>query len=405
MLNWHSSQFKSKSKAHLSLSLKKRTVSALTFLLFAITPLFALANESLIPSPPEINGSSYILIDAHSGQVLMSKNADNAIPPASLTKIMTSYVTEYEMEQGNISPDDLVPVSVKAWRKGGSKMYIKEGTKVKLSDLLKGIIIQSGNDASIAVAEYIAGSEDAFADLMNRHAARLGMTTSNFMNATGWPADGHYSSAKDLATLSRALIRDFPQHYSLYSERSFTYNGITQPNRNTLLNWNQNVDGIKTGHTEEAGYCLVASAQENGMRLISVITGTSSDNARATESQKMLTYGFRFFETKLAYPANAQIQTSQVWKGAQDEVNLISNEPVYLTYPRGQFENITQHILVPEQLEAPIAAGSKVGTIEFKLGEEVIATTDLVAQSSIEEGGFFSKLFDSIKLFFIGLFS
>lgn len=231
MLNWHSSRFKSTLKPQTNISFKKSSASVFAFVMLALTPLFAFANDSLIPAPPEINGSSYILIDAHSGKVLMSQNADSAIPPASLTKIMTSYVTEYEMEQGNVSPDDLVPVSIKAWKKGGSKMYIKEGTKVKLSDLLKGIIIQSGNDASIAVAEYIAGSEDAFADLMNRHAARLGMANSNFMNATGWPADGHYSSAKDLAILSQALIRDFPQHYSLYSERSFTYNGITQPNR------------------------------------------------------------------------------------------------------------------------------------------------------------------------------
>lgn len=372
-----------------------------TLLVIMCSNIFA---ETLIPEPPQIDGSSYLLMDAHSGKVLISHNVDQAIPPASLTKIMTSYVTEYELEQGNISEEDLVPISVKAWRMGGSKMYIKEGTQVKLIDLLRGIVIQSGNDASIAVAEYIAGSEDAFADLMNKHAARLGMTNSNFVNATGWPAENHYSTAKDLAILSQALIRDFPQHYGLYAEKSFTYNDITQANRNTLLNWSDRVDGIKTGHTEEAGYCLVASAQENGMRLISVITGTSSDRARAVESQKMLTYGFRFFETSKVHEAGATITTAKIWKGATDSLALMTPEPVYLTHPRGQFDKITQNLVIPDFFEAPIPQGAAVGTLEFNLGDELLAKIELQAQTTVEEAGFFSRLFDSIWLFFAGLF-
>lgn len=360
--------------------------------------------ENLIPSPPSINASSYLLMDAHSGKILMSHNADQPIPPASLTKIMTSYVTEYELEQGNITLNDQVPISVKAWRKGGSKMYVKEGTKVRLEDLLRGIIIQSGNDASIAVAEYIAGSEDAFADLMNKHADRLGMVNTHFVNATGWPAENHYSSAHDLAILSQSLIQNFPQHYSLYAEKSFTYNGIKQPNRNTLLQWSDRVDGIKTGHTEEAGYCLVASATENGMRLITVVTGTASDQARAKESQKMLTYGFRFFETQETFQANTTIDTAQVWKGDKDEVELITEHNIVLTYPRGQYKNIAQHIEVQHNIEAPFAQGTPLGKIEFKLQDEIIASYPLYAKETINKGGLFSHIIDTIQLFFIDLF-
>lgn len=363
------------------------------------------ANAStLIPAPPSIAGSSYLLMDAQSGAILMSSNHELAIPPASLTKIMTSYVTEYELEQGNISLDDLVPISVKAWKKGGSKMYIKEGTQVKLEDLLRGIIIQSGNDASIAVAEYIAGSEEAFADLMNQHAQRLGMTQSNFVNATGWPAENHYSTAHDLAILSRALIRDFPQHYSLYAEKSFTYNNIKQANRNSLLKWSEVVDGIKTGHTEEAGYCLVASAEDKGMRLITVVTGTSSDRARAKETQKMLTYGFRFYETNQIHPAGSEISTIKVWKGVEDELKLTPREAIFLTHPRGQYAQIQQEVKLPENLEAPINAGDQIGLVTFKLEGETLGTAPLIAASTIESAGFFSQMIDSIWLFFASLF-
>jgi len=344
-------------------------------------------------------------MDASSGKIIMSKNADQAIPPASLTKIMTSYVTEYELSKGNIQLDDQVPISVKAWRKAGSKMYVKEGTKVLLSDLLKGVIIQSGNDASIALAEYIAGSEDAFADLMNKHAARLGMTNTHFVNATGWPSKNHYSTAQDLALLSQALIEDFPEHYGLYAEKSFTYNDITQPNRNTLLHSSDNVDGIKTGHTEEAGYCLVASAFENGMRLISVITGTDSDRARAQESRKMLTYGFRFYETKKVYSTEIVITTQHVWKGQTKALDLVSSKDVYLTYPRGQYEDLSEILELPQYIEAPINTGDKIGKLNFKLGDEVMASTPLIAKAGIARGGFFGNLWDSIRLFFAQLFS
>lgn len=382
----------------------QKVLSILSLSILVILQTTFVSASSLIPSPPSIEGSSYLLMDAQSGSVLMSSNEKLAIPPASLTKIMTSYVAEYELEQGNISMEDLVPISIKAWQKGGSKMYVKEGTRVKLIDLLRGVIIQSGNDASIALAEYIAGSEDAFVDLMNQHAQRLGMTQTHFMNSTGWPADNHYSTAHDLAILSRALIRDFPQHYSLYAEKYFTYNNIKQANRNSLLKWSETVDGIKTGHTEEAGYCLVASAEENGMRLISVITGADSDYARAKQTQKMLTYGFRFFETSEIHPSGSQISTVRVWKGAEDELKLTTQDAIYLTYPRGQYAEIKQDVNLPENLLAPINAGDQIGFITFTLGGETLGSTPLIAASNIEKAGFLSTMFDTLWLFFAGLF-
>src|SRR5690606_9574380 len=240
-------------------------------------------------------------MDATSGQIIIEHNAYERLPPASLTKMMTAYIAEAEISSGNISMKDKVRISVKAWQMGGSRMFVREGTEVSVEDLLRGIVIQSGNDASVAMAEYIAGSEDAFADLMNQHASRMGLTDTHFVNATGWPADNHYSSAHDMAILAHHIIRDYPQHYGMYAEKSFTYNNITQQNRNLMLWRDDRVDGLKTGHTEEAGYCLVASAVDGDMRLISVVMGTDSEAARARETQKLMTYGFRFFETYKAY--------------------------------------------------------------------------------------------------------
>ena len=271
-------------------------------LLALVSALPAVAQQPLIiPRAPDVAASSYILMDAMTGRVLVEHNADTPLPPASLTKIMTSYVAANELENGTISLDDMVHVSVKAWRAEGSKMFIQEGTQVRLEDILRGIIIQSGNDASIALAEHIAGSEDAFADMMNQHANLLGLSNSHFENASGLPAEGHHMSARDLATLAQAMIERFPSHYSIYSEREFTYNDIRQPNRNTLLFRDSAVDGMKTGHTEEAGYCLVSSAVRDGMRLIAVVMGTASEEARAQETQKLLTYGFRFFKIGRAH--------------------------------------------------------------------------------------------------------
>ncbi|KZZ19603.1 D-alanyl-D-alanine carboxypeptidase, partial [Oleiphilus sp. HI0080] len=274
-----------------------------SLLLLALFASSAASKPALIPAPPQVGASSYVLMDATTGEIIIEENANESLPPASLTKMMTAYIVESEIAQGNVSLTDEVPVSVKAWRTGGSKMFIKEGTKVLLEDLLKGVIIQSGNDASIALAEYLAGSEEAFADIMNQQAIQLGMTGSNFMNATGLPSDSHYSTAHDMALLAKAIIQHYPEQYAVYKEKYFTYNNIRQPNRNRLLWRDKSVDGLKTGHTEEAGYCLVSSAKRDDMRLISVVMGTSSEEARVKETQKLLNYGFRYYETTPLYTA------------------------------------------------------------------------------------------------------
>src|SRR5690606_13601838 len=271
------------------------------------------SQQIIIPSPPQLAASGYLLIDADTGAVLVEHNADERLPPASLTKMMSSYIVSEEIESGRISEEDMVNISVKAWRMGGSKMFIREGTQVSVKDLLLGVIVQSGNDATVALAEYVSGSEDAFVDVMNQKAALMGMTSTHFENSTGWPAEGHLTTARDLGILARAIINDHPEHYALYKEKYFVWNDIRQPNRNLLLFRDETVDGLKTGHTEEAGYCLVASAKRNGMRLISVVMGTASENARAAESQKLLAYGFRYYETLSLYNAGTELSKTRVW--------------------------------------------------------------------------------------------
>ncbi len=363
------------------------------------------AQPVIIPAPPEVAASSYILIDAESGRVIMEKNADQPLPPASLTKMMTSYVVEYEAERGKIKYTDPVLISVNAWRTGGSKMFVREGTTVSVEDLLKGIIIQSGNDASVAIAEHIAGSESAFADIMNQHAKVLGMNNTHFVNATGLPAQNHYTSARDLAILAKALITHFPEQYKIYAEKYFTWNDIRQPNRNLLL-WRDNtVDGLKTGHTDEAGYCLVASAVRDGMRLISVVLGTTSEEARARETQKLLSYGFRYFETHPLYSAGVSLQDAQVWKGTVDTVSLGLAEPVAVTIPRGQKDKLQATLEIDSLLQAPLTEGQVLGQLKITLGDEVVAERPLIALQAVEEGGFFKRLWDSIILFFKGLFA
>lgn len=363
------------------------------------------AQPVIIPAPPEVAASSYILIDAESGRVIMEKNADQPLPPASLTKMMTSYVVEYEAERGKIKYTDPVLISVNAWRTGGSKMFVREGTTVSVEDLLKGIIIQSGNDASVAIAEHIAGSESAFADIMNQHAKVLGMNNTHFVNATGLPAQNHYTSARDLAILAKALITHFPEQYKIYAEKYFTWNDIRQPNRNLLL-WRDNtVDGLKTGHTDEAGYCLVASAVRDGMRLISVVLGTTSEEARARETQKLLSYGFRYFETHPLYSAGVSLQDAQVWKGTVDTVSLGLAEPVAVTILRGQKDKLQATLEIDSLLQAPLTEGQVLGQLKITLGDEVVAERPLIALQAVEEGGFFKRLWDSIILFFKGLFA
>lgn len=365
----------------------------------------AQARPDIIPAPPQLAASGYILMDANTGKVLVEKNSDEQLPPASLTKLMTSYIVSAEVEGGNIDENEEVNISVKAWKMGGSKMFVREGTKVPLHDLLLGMIVQSGNDATVALAEYVSGSEGAFVDVMNQQAALLGMTGTHYKNSTGWPAEGHLTTARDQAILARALINDFPRHYALYSEKYFKYNGINQPNRNRLLFRDDSVDGLKTGHTEEAGYCLVASAEKNGMRLISVVMGTRSDEARAAESQKLLSYGFRYFQTHKLYSGGESLQQSRVWGGVSKEVSLGLAKDLYLTIPRGADDDLDAKIFIDDVIKAPISEGQELGNLTVVLNDETLVDQPLVALQAVEQAGFFARLWDNIKLFFLGLFS
>ncbi|WP_299598948.1 D-alanyl-D-alanine carboxypeptidase family protein [uncultured Microbulbifer sp.] len=373
-------------------------------LLLIVSTSVAQADKPLIPAPPQLAATAYLLIDAHTGQILVEHDADKQIPPASLTKMMTSYIVSEELEKGAIKEQDMVNISEKAWRKGGSKMFVKVGDKVPVIDLLRGVIVQSGNDASIALAEYVSGSEEVFAEVMNQQAQLLGMEDSNFVNATGWPADGHVTTARDLGKLARALIQDHPSHYALYSEKYFRFNGINQPNRNRLLWRDPAVDGIKTGHTEEAGYCLVASAVKRGMRLISVVVGTDSDEKRAAETQKLLAYGFRYYQTHKVYGSNDVLQTERVWGGKADSVGVAVKNDVFVTIPRGGEESIKADLIVDGELKAPLAKGQQVGKVVVTLDGETVADVPAVVAEDVEKAGFFKRVWDSIKRFVMGFF-
>lgn len=371
------------------------------FLLFVNT---SYAAAPLIPAPPQLAASAYILLDATSGKVLVEKNPDEQVPPASLTKMMTSYIAVEEVMRGNISLADEVLVSEKAWRMPGSRMFIEVGKKVSVEDLLRGIIIQSGNDSSVAMAEHIAGSETGFADLMNQYVTQLDMIGTHFMNSTGLPHSDHYSTARDLAILAERTINDHPDYYGIYSEKTFKYNGIEQPNRNRLLWRDSTVDGLKTGHTNEAGYCLVASAKKDGMRLISVVLGTRSEEARARETQKLLNYGFRYFETLSLYEAGSELTRNRVWKGVSDQVSLGVIDDIVITVPRGSRKQVKANLEVDSIIEAPIEQGQVLGQLQITLNDELLMEKPLVALKPVEEAGFFARLWDAIKLFFIGLF-
>ncbi|MED5297081.1 D-alanyl-D-alanine carboxypeptidase family protein [Halomonas sp. DP8Y7-3] len=359
--------------------------------------------QVMIPAPPQLAAKSWILIDANSGRVLAEHNSDQRLPPASLTKLMTAYLVERELDRGNIQGDDMVPISEKAWRTGGSKMFVEVGTRVPVEELLHGIVIVSGNDASVAMAEYLAGGEEPFADLMNQHATQLGMENTHYENATGLPGENHYSSARDLMRLARHIILDYPEHYAIYSQKHFTYNGIEQPNRNRLLWRDPSVDGLKTGWTEEAGYCLVSSGKRDDMRLISVVMGTNSDEARAQETQKLLSYGFRYYETLKLYDRGAVLNTPRVWEGATNELKVGVDNGVYMTVPRNRNGELTARLDIDSGLVAPIAAGQRVGTMEVRLGDEVVGERDLVALEAVEEGGFFKRMIDKVQRFFSDL--
>ena len=353
-----------------------------------------------VPPPPGIAAKSYLLMDADTSRVIAEQNGDEPLHPASLTKIMTGYIAAGELASGRIALADEVLVSVEAWRTPGSRMFIQEGTRVSVSDLLRGIVVQSGNDASVALAEHIAGSEDAFADMMNLRADELGLTATQFRNSTGLPADDHYTSARDLAILTREYIGRYPENYAMYAERSFKYNDIEQPNRNRLLWRDRTVDGVKTGHTEAAGYCLVASAKRDGMRLISVVMGAADGNSRVRETQKLLTYGFRYYETKRLYEADVPLKNAEVWYGAVDSVDIGVAEPVVVTIPRGHYDSVAVEMQLPNLLEAPLPAGAEIGALQLTLGDEPIYTAPLVALQAVEESGVFAQAADFVQLLF-----
>lgn len=353
-----------------------------------------------IPDPPALDATSYILVDYESGRVLAEKNPDDHIEPASITKLMTAYLVDKAIADGDITLDDMVTISEKAWRMKGSKMFVEVGKKVSVEDLLKGLIIQSGNDASVALAEHVAGSESAFAGYMNHQAQLLGMTDTNFVNATGWPDKDHYSSARDIATLTRAVIREFPESYRLYKEREYTFNEIRQFNRNRLLWRDESVDGVKTGHTEAAGFCLVASAQRDEMRLVSVVLGTESDKARTQSSQSLLNYGFRFFETHQLYRAEEILNTARVWYGDQEQINMGVGKDIHITIPRGRYRDLDATMEIDREISAPIARGQQLGQVSIQLDDELILSEDIVAMQAVAAGSFFARAMDRIKLMF-----
>lgn len=379
------------------------------FILGVCSVSIAQAAQVIIPAPPQLSSTAYLLIDADTGKVLVEHNADQMLPPASLTKMMTSYIVSEEIGAGRLSESSLVRVSDNAWKKGGSAsgsstMFLKPRSEVPVIDLMRGVIIQSGNDASIALAEHIAGSEEAFADVMNQQAQLLGMSNSSFVNATGWPAEGHVTTARDLSILAKAVINDHPEHYEIYSEKYYKHNGINQPNRNKLLFRNKFVDGLKTGHTNEAGYCLVASEKRQGMRLISVVMGTKSQEARAAESQRLIAYGFRYYATHKLYEAGQPLAEldQRVWGGMQEQVQLALAKNITATVPRGSRKSLSVETHIDSVIKAPLAKGQELGKLVVKLDDEVVAEETLVAASDVAEAGFFARTWDSILLLIEG---
>ena len=375
-----------------------RLLTRLAFCLALVLVPGALTAAMPVPAPPTVAAEGHLLMDYDSGAVLTSHNAEARLEPASLTKIMTAYIVMRELAEGNVKLDEEVLVSNKAWRTPGSRMFIEVGKRVPLVDLLKGMIIQSGNDASVALAEHIAGSEETFANLMNEHAARLGMKNTHFVNSTGLPDDDHYTTAADIALVSIATIREFPEYYRWYAEKEFTFNDIQQHNRNRLLWRDDSVDGVKTGHTEAAGYCLVAAAQRDNMRLISVVMGTESEEARAKESLSLLNYGFRFFETHRLYGPGEPLASPRVWKGDRENVGAGLAEPLFVTIPRRQYDNLQASLSLEPKIMAPVHQGDVLGRILVTLDGELVAEEPLQALASVDEGGIWSLVKDSALL-------
>ncbi len=352
----------------------------------------------IIPSAPEVTAKSFILMDADSGVVIASNNPDLRLPPASLTKLMTLYVVFGALKNGQVHLTDQVPISEKAWRTGGSKMFVKVGDTVPFNDLLQGVIVASGNDSAIALAEYVAGSEDAFVSLMNQEAKSLGLKNSHFSDCNGLPAPDHYSSAHDFAILANHIIHDYPQYYPMFSEKDFVYNNIKQPNRNRLLWRYQYADGLKTGHTDAAGYCLVASAKQNGMRLISVVMGEPTEPARVNDSIALFTYGYRFYKTYQLYGANQAMTQARVWQGQDANVSIGLTKPLFVTVPIGQYNKLSAAANIQQPIFAPIAQGQVLGQVDVTLDGKPLLIQPLVALSADPKGNLWRRLADKVSL-------
>ena len=375
-------------------------LAALMSVMAFAAPSMSLGQDLPVPAPPVIGAKSYLVIDAHTGREIATLKADERLAPASLTKLMTAYVVFKALKEGSISLDDSVTVSEKAWRTPGSRMFIEVGTQVSVEELLLGMIVQSGNDASVALAEYVAGSESVFAEMMTQQAMALGMASSRFRNATGLPNDDHYTTARDMATVARAIVQEFPEYYEWYSVREYEYNDIAQKNRNGLLWRDDSVDGMKTGMTDDAGYCLVSSAERNGMRLISVVLGTASARSRVDGSQALLNYGFRFFETRLLYRAGEKVADARVWKAEKETTDLGVADDLYITVPRGKFDRVESVLNMPGRILAPIAAGQPIAELQLSLDGDLLLNAPLRALDENPPGSFWQRTVDGVQLFF-----
>ncbi len=381
----------------------------LALVFFLAVSAFGVQAENAIPAPPQLAAKAYLLIDATSGVVLVEHNADVLLPPASLTKMMTAYVLAEEINAGRVTETDMVKITENSYSQnplfaGSSLLYIEPGVDVSVADLQRGIIISSGNDSSVAVAEHIAGTEAVFAEMMNTNAKRLGMVNTHYVNSHGLPDPTHLTTARDLATLARAMIIDHPTQYAIYKELEFTFNNIRQYNRNTLLREDATVDGLKTGHTEEAGYCLVASALRGDMRLIAVVMGTESTKARKNDAASLFNYGFNFYQTKTLFEPMTELAKPRIWKGQQDFVPVGLLDKTALTLQRGKHDSLVTTVTVNEELVAPITVGAAVGTVTVSLDDKTVLQTPLVALAAVEQGGFFARLWDSILMLIAGLF-
>lgn len=360
----------------------------------------AAAASTPVPKPPSIATDAHILMDARTGRVLAEKNPDEHLGPASLTKIMTAYAVYSALENGQIALDDEVVVSEAAWRMSGSRMFLEVGSRVLVDELLDGMVIQSGNDASLSLAEHVAGSEDAFVQLMNSYAEQLGMENTHFVNSHGMPDPDQYTSARDMAVLASALMREFPQHYQRYSQREFSYNGITQYNRNQLLWSDDTVDGVKTGYTSDSGYALVSSARRDDMRLISVVMGSPSVQRRTADSRAMLNWGFRFYDTHRLFGVGETIEETRIWEGSADTVPLGPAEDIHVTVPSGEYDNLRAELSFPEAVVAPVSRGDALGRVVVTLGDEELVDRPVVALEDVAQAGLFGRLADRVRQWF-----